>query len=472
MDVCDRTNAVLTLGKAKMGDAQCMLARSFDSGVALPMKIDAWAPPQASLRLDPEPGARQEQGRAVSSPLLVASAPEHGQVPGAPDATPDYADLFEQAPVGYMLLDPSGSITCINQTGARILGWDVHWLMGQPFSRWVEANDVEAFENYCHQVRSGESCLGHELRIKSRHGRVLALRLRAMPERFPETGATGCRVIVIDISGEQQTARELRRLQSQLNHVARLNTVGEMASSLAHELNQPLGTVVLNCEAAMRLLLAEPGNAGQREQITEVLAQAVQAASFASGIVRHLRGFLRDNSEEPHRTCDLQTLIVDISGLILANARDSNMELRLDIAPDLPAVEVDSVQIEQVLLNLAHNGIEAMRERGMGPNVVTIRARLQSSDRILVSVADTGPGVEPQQHERMFAPFYTTKRDGMGMGLCISRTIVEAHGGRLWASSDIGRGATFHFTLSTCADSCSDSQGPERGHREGRGDGH
>lgn len=368
----------------------------------------------------------------------------------SPSTTPDYADLFERAPVGYMLLDASGCIERINHTGAALLGWTPSWLVGKPFSRWVVNNDKQLFHVHQHKLLTCGHCTSQELRVKNRQGRMVSLRLESMRESDThETsyakGAARCRSIMIDVSGEQQSARKLRRLQSQLTHVARLSTAGELTCCLAHELNQPLGTVVLNCEAALRMLLA--GNA-QEYDLIEALTQTREAASFASDVVRHLRSFLRGNGEL-HTVCELRALILDVSTLIEADARDSDIELQLDIEQRLPPVRVDCVQIEQVLLNLAHNSIEAMRDGGGGPNRVTIRAYQDPPEQIRVSVTDTGPGLGVEHHDRLFTPFYTTKRDGMGMGLSISRTIIETHGGELWADIDSGNGATFVFTLPT-----------------------
>jgi two-component system sensor kinase FixL len=141
--------------------------------------------------------------------------------------------------------------------------------------------------------------------------------------------------------------------------------------------------------------------------------------------------------------------VQDVSKLIEIDARDNDVDLELDIGRCLPPARVDCVQIEQVLLNLAHNSIEALRDKTGGPRRVTITTLQQSEQHILVSVADTGPGMDAKQLQRIFTPFYTTKRDGMGMGLSISRTIIEAHGGKLWAASEPGQGATLRFTLPT-----------------------
>lgn len=360
------------------------------------------------------------------------------------DRLPDYAELFEHAPTGYMRLDASGAIAGINSIGAAMLGWDAAWLIGQPFARWVEKDDRELFHEHRARVRTAKECLSQELGVKNRQGRVLNLRLHSVAEPGSGQVAAGCRSIVIDVSGEQQAARKLRHLQSQIAHFTRLNVAGELATSLAHELNQPLGTIVLNCETAMRLL---QGGADNQYEVVEALAQAREAACFASDVVRHLRGFL-SHADELRTVCQLSALIQDVSKLIEIDARDNDVDLELDIRPALPLVRLDCVQIEQVLLNLAHNGIEALRDT-YGDRRVKITALPASARHILVSVEDTGPGMDAEQLQRIFTPFYTTKRDGMGMGLSISRTIIEAHGGKLWAVSEPGQGAILRFTLPT-----------------------
>ncbi|MGH8274646.1 MAG: sensor histidine kinase [Gammaproteobacteria bacterium] len=362
------------------------------------------------------------------------------------DPIPDYVDLFEHAPVGYMLMDAAGRIRQINQAGAELLGWNRSWLIGKPFSRWVTNNDKQRFQVHQRRLRECSECVREEFRVKNRQGRILSLRLASLSEAGSADGAAaGFRSVLINVSGEEQASRRLRRLQSQLAYMTRLRTAGELASSLAHELNQPLGTVVLNCEAAMRLLEA---GGGEDSEFAEALSQAVEAASFASEVVRRLRGFLRQN-EELHRVCTLPELMHDVFMLIEPDARDHDIELRLELEDDLPNVRIDPVQIQQVLVNLARNGIEAINtgEAEGRPGSVRISARQEPPGQVHVCVEDSGPGLAPNQTERIFTPLQTTKEDGMGMGLPISRTIVEAHGGRLWATSAVGYGAVLHFTL-------------------------
>ncbi|WP_166265524.1 sensor histidine kinase [Marinobacter caseinilyticus] len=361
------------------------------------------------------------------------------------DKTLDYVDLFEHAPTGYAVLDGVGCIEKINHVGAALLGWQANWLVGQPFSRWLVNSDREPFIAHLRQL--GSSAGGHSatLRIKNRQGRLLTLWLQSQVVMGQTNANTIIRTIMVDISGEQASARKLRSLQSQLAHLSRLNTAGELAASLAHELNQPLGTVVLNCDAALRLLGTDPY---RTDEVMEVLSQAKSAATFASDIVRHLRSFLRDEDEQSS-ACEFSGLIKDVSVLIEAEAKDNDIELEIDIDPDLPPICADPVQIGQVLVNLAHNSIEAFNERTCTNKRVVIAVKRLPPDRIWVSVTDTGPGIHPHDIEQIFSPFYTTKNHGMGLGLSISRSIIEAHGGKLWATQGMLHGATVEFTLPT-----------------------
>lgn len=382
----------------------------------------------------------------AGTPAAPCEHPEDGRcssalVPG----DPDYAVLFEHAPVGYMLLDCRGHIERINRTGATMLGWTQHWLTGKPFSRWVATADRQVLREHWHQLRrSGYGVsVSQELEIKNRYGRPIALRLQSavQPPQFPDVPAS-IYCAMIDVSTDRQSTRQLRQLQAQLAHVTRLQTAGELASGLAHEINQPLGTVVLSCESVLRAL-----RSGEFDNLDleESLLQATEAASYASGIIRDMRSFLRKDQDLYHE-CRLRDVIREIVSLIGADARDNDVDLEIKLQDGMPAVRMDPVQIEQVLVNLAHNSIEALGETNASLPRVLIRAGFEDG-AIRVSVIDNGPGLSAEKLARVFHPFYTTKKGGMGMGLPISRRIIEAHGGKLWADCDPGRGSAMHFTL-------------------------
>ena len=360
------------------------------------------------------------------------------------DAKPDYTELIEEAPAGYVSIDPAGCIEHINQTGAAILGWEPSQMIGELFSRWIVQADRPTLSGLQKRLQASAAPETQSLRAKNRQGRIVNLRLecrRSSPDLDRESG---WRAILIDVSGEQLSARERRHLHTQLEQLGRLNTAGEMATNLAHELNQPLGAILLHCEATLRML--HSGQASVTE-LCEAVSQTREAALFASSIIRRLRSFLR-NVDEPRIPCELSTLIQDVAKLIEVDVRDNDIDLYLDVEPDLPPVSVDKVQIEQVLLNLLRNGIESISERGSdAQRSIDVHAMLESPERLKVTIEDAGVGLNPNHVQRIFKPFYTTKREGMGMGLSISRSIIEAHGGRIWAEVVRLQGAVFHFTL-------------------------
>ena len=357
---------------------------------------------------------------------------------------PDYTELIEEAPAGYVSIDPTGCIEHINQTGAAILGWEPSHMIGELFSRWIVQADRPTLSGLQQRLQASAAPETQSLRAKDRQGRIVNLRLecrRISPDLDREAG---WRAILIDVSREQLSARKLRHLQMQLEQLGRLNAAGEMATSLAHELNQPLGAILLHCESTLRML--HSGQASVTE-LCEAVSQTREAALFASGIIRRLRGFLR-NVDEPRAPCELGALIQDVAKLIEIDVRDNDIDLQLDVEPELPLVSVDKVQIEQVLLNLLRNGIESISERGSdAQRHIGVRAVLESPDQVKVAIEDAGVGLNPKHVQRIFKPFYTTKREGMGMGLSISRSIIEAHGGRIWAEAVRTQGAVFHFTL-------------------------
>ncbi|MHC4445290.1 MAG: GAF domain-containing protein [Planctomycetota bacterium] len=241
----------------------------------------------------------------------------------------------------------------------------------------------------------------------------------------------------------EQAEEEIRRRQAELAHLNRLGTMGEMASGLAHELNQPLSAVVNYIQAGLERLRRgadEPG-----ELIADMENAAAQAER-AGEIIEEIRNFIA-KGEPQRRTIDINSLVRKSTGLTKQETQLNKVRINLELADVLPRVVVDPIQIEQVMVNLIHNGLEAMGRNLDGKRVLTIQTLWAGGKSVELAVQDTGPGLSQDDIERVFKPFFTTKADGIGMGLSISRTIIESHGGRLWATSDPGQGATFQFTL-------------------------
>jgi C4-dicarboxylate-specific signal transduction histidine kinase len=234
-----------------------------------------------------------------------------------------------------------------------------------------------------------------------------------------------------------------RELFEQLTHVTRLHTIGEMAAELAHEINQPLGAIANYAEGC--LVLWDAGRSGTGE-FHGALERISAAALRAGEITRRICRFGRAPAE-PHALVDVNDLIVEIADLCGPDARRSAADIQLDLTRDLPLILADPIQIQQVLANLIRNGLQAACDRDGGDRWVRVSTGVSSSNEIEVRVTDNGPGLPSLNREQVFQPFFTTRSDGLGMGLAISRSIVESHGGRLWATDAAGGGAEFRFTL-------------------------
>jgi C4-dicarboxylate-specific signal transduction histidine kinase len=274
---------------------------------------------------------------------------------------------------------------------------------------------------------------------------------RAIPYFF-----TGRRVVIdgrphligmgIDISQRKQAEEELRRTQAELAHVSRVTTMGELAASIA-QVNQPLGAIVGNADICLRWL----SGPADLSLVREALADIVKDGHRASEIIARIRALAKKSLPQKVQL-DFNEVVGEVLALVGPEARARGVTLRAEQGAEVPQVQGDRVQLQQVLLNLMMNGIEAMSgtegsgldDRARELIVTTGRAEM---DGVLVSVRDCGVGIDPQDAERLFKAFHTTKAEGMGMGLAISRSIIQAHGGRLWATANNGPGATFQFML-------------------------
>jgi two-component system sensor kinase FixL len=247
---------------------------------------------------------------------------------------------------------------------------------------------------------------------------------------------------VRDLTERQETQQRLHDLQSELAHMSRFSAMGEMASTLAHELNQPLTAIVSYLNGCRRLL--ERGAGANPEMLHDGLERAAEQALRAGQIIRRLREFVA-RGETERRTENLPKLIEEASALALVGAGEYDVRVNFQFDPAAGAVFADKIQIQQVLLNLIRNAMEAMQ--GCPRRELTISTLAAGDAMVEIRVADTGPGIAEQIGARLFQPFITTKAKGMGIGLSISRTIIEAHGGKLWVEPNPGGGTLFHVTL-------------------------
>ncbi|HEY4231027.1 MAG TPA: ATP-binding protein, partial [Thermoanaerobaculia bacterium] len=236
---------------------------------------------------------------------------------------------------------------------------------------------------------------------------------------------------------------ESRQREAELAHLTRVAMLGELSGSLAHELSQPLTAILSNAEAAARMI---GQNADSREEIQEILAEIIAESQHAAEVVRKTRGLLRKDAANDEAV-DLAEVVDEVGQLLRRDFVSQGVSFSADLAPDLPSVRGDRVQIVQVLLNLATNACDAMAGANGAGRHLSIDAGRATDGAVQVSVADDGAGIPLDGFERLFEPFVTTKPHGLGLGLAVCRTIVGAHGGRIWATNNADKGASFHFTL-------------------------
>lgn len=291
-----------------------------------------------------------------------------------------------------------------------------------------------------HRALAGERFnLEHEMLL----GGKTHILLTAFAPIVTDGIVTGVSVFSSDITKRKHAEEAARAHQAQLTHVLRLSTMGEMAAGLAHEINQPLGAIANYATGCVRRL--KSGGA-QHEDILRIVEQIAAEALRAGTIIRRLRSLIR-KEDSRHEWTDLNDLTADALRLLAADMRHASVSVQLSFAEDLPNVEIDSIQIEQVLLNLLRNAIDALADTPAAQREICIATTRAEDEQVQVTVRDRGGGLQEDMGETIFDPFVSTKPNGLGLGLSISRTIIEAHGGRLWASANPDGGATFAFCL-------------------------
>jgi PAS domain S-box-containing protein len=353
--------------------------------------------------------------------------------------------LYEHSPVGIALTDSSGQILTTNPAFQSMLGFTREEFRDCSILRITPEEDHATVQARIARLVAGEVQEYHlQRRYRHRDGDVVWANTSVSV--IPATrGAPRMLVVVAeDITERKQAAEALVKAQTELARVARVSTLGELAASIAHEVNQPLAAVVANGQACLRWLDAQPPNG---HEVKAAVQRIVRDANQASQVIARIRGFLK-RGEFMQTPVDVEEVIGEVVELVQAEARAQGVLLRQVLARDLPAVSVDRVQLQQVILNLVMNAMEAMPADVAAPRVIALNARVNEADgAVQVEVRDTGLGIPAADRDRIFDAFHTTKPAGMGMGLAISRSIVEAHGGRLWATPNDDCGETFRFTL-------------------------
>jgi two-component system sensor kinase FixL len=347
-------------------------------------------------------------------------------------------------PDAMIVIDSHGIMQLFSSAAERLFGYSKQEAIGQNVNILMPEPDKTRHDGYLERYLKTNDPhiigIGRIVTGKRRDGTTFPMHLSVgQTQRGDDLYFTG---FVRDLTEHQQTQARLQELQSELVHVSRLTAMGEMASALAHELNQPLAAISNYMKGSRRLL------AGSQDpntpKVESALDRAAEQALRAGQIIRRLRDFV-SRGESEKRVESLSKLIEEAGALGLAGAREQNVQLRFRFDPHADFVLADRVQIQQVLVNLFRNALEAMAQSPRRELVVA-NSRI-ADDMIEVEVSDTGSGFQGDVIPNLFQTFFTTKETGMGVGLSISRSIIEAHGGRMWAESNASGGATFRFTL-------------------------
>jgi C4-dicarboxylate-specific signal transduction histidine kinase len=253
----------------------------------------------------------------------------------------------------------------------------------------------------------------------------------------------------------EQAERALHQAQADLAHVARVTTLGELAASIAHQINQPLAGIITNASTCLRMLAADPPNVAGA---SETARRSLRDGNRAAEVITRLRALFSKKGTVTEAV-DLNEAAREVIALLSSELQRDRVVLRLELGEELAAVHADRVQLQQVILNLVLNASDAMSTVEDRPRNLVIRTGREHGDRVCLSIEDSGVGFEPEATDKLFEPFYTTKSHGMGIGLSVSRSIIESHHGRLWATRNDGPGATFSFSLDCAPHGAADAEG-------------
>ena len=353
-------------------------------------------------------------------------------------------DVIDTIPALAFSSSPDGKNEWVNRRWVEYSGLSQESSSGSGWRSTVHPDDLdEHVKKWQRSLASGEP-FENEARRRSANDEYRWFLVRAVPLRDAHGKILKWYGTLTDIEDRKKAEQErerLRRLQADLAHVNRVSMMGELTASLSHELKQPIAAAITNANTCLRWLKRDQPDV---EEAREATMRIVKDGNRAAEIINRLRSFYKKGSPPEREQVDVNDVVGEMLVLLRSEANQNSVSMCTELSSDLPKVRADRVQLQQVSLNLMLNAIEAMKDTG---GELTIRSGRTDDGQLLISVSDTGMGLPAEQANQIFGAFFTTKPDGSGMGLTISRSIIESHGGRLWAGADAKRGATFYFTL-------------------------
>jgi PAS domain S-box-containing protein len=357
------------------------------------------------------------------------------------DSEERFRKLVEALP-DSILVHSENRVVFVNPSCMRLLGaQEPEQLLGKDIFEIIHPDYQEATRRRIQRCyETGTASPARESAFLALDGSAIQIEAAAIPIIW--NGSPAIEVIVRDIRERKRAEEALQQSKAELARVTRIATMGELTASIAHEINQPLGAVVTNGNAALRWLAGQPPNL---EEVREAIERTIREANRASEVIGRIRALLQKTPPQRERL-DVNAVIREVLTLADRELLQGGVALQTELAPDVPAVLGDRVQLQQVVLNLILNGIEAMNMVTDRPRELLVKSA-KHADGVLIQVHDLGEGVDPEQADRIFEPFFTTKAQGIGMGLSVGRSIVEAHGGRLWFTAGSSHGAVFQFTV-------------------------
>jgi PAS domain S-box-containing protein len=366
----------------------------------------------------------------------------------------EQANLLNLTHDAIFVHDMNGTVKYWNRGAEELYGWPAEQAVGRVILELLKTTFQVPLEQIEEEVISAGRWEG-ELGQTKKDGSQVVVASRWSLQRDERSAPVAILIINNDITERKRAEEKLRaseqRLldaQMELARVTRVTTLDELTASIAHEVNQPLAGVVANAEACLRWLDRRTPNLDAARRSVEWI---IDDGNRATEVIRRVRA-LANKTDIEKAPLDVDDVVREVIALVQRELISHRVSLRTELAPALPMILADRVQLQQVIINLMMNGIEAMQSVTDRPRELVIRSRQDETQQVLVSVTDCGVGISAENADRLFNPFFTTKSGGMGMGLSICRSIMEAHDGRLWATADVPHGATFQFTLPVNAD--------------------